>query len=267
MLKKLGSCVLLVCAALVGGAGSANAQPTAPAFRTAGDAARHTVNFTFGRFTPRGEDARAEGDVLNANRTFLTFDIEDFKGGTFGFEYLIPIGNFVEAGAGISFYRKTVPSVYSDFIDSDGTEIDQELRLRTIPLAFTVRALPFGQSSPVQPYVGGGLALTKWSYTEVGEFIGDDALCATVGAPPDCIVDAEFEGDGWKSGLLFLAGLRWAAETVSVGGEFRFQRDLGNPTLSDIASGDAEPDLSDDFFGPTIDLGGWTLQGTIGLRF
>src|SRR5688500_11941084 len=42
--------------------------------------AQQTVNFSLGYFTPRGEDARVDGDVLNANRNFLTFDIGDFNG-------------------------------------------------------------------------------------------------------------------------------------------------------------------------------------------
>ena len=86
-------------------------------------AAQQTLNFSLGYFTVRGEDARVEGDVLNENRNFLVFDVGDFNGATVGAEWLIPLGEYFEAGAGLSFSRSTVPSVYADFVDTDGSEI------------------------------------------------------------------------------------------------------------------------------------------------
>src|SRR5215207_8558451 len=107
--------------------------------------AQQTFNFSLGVFTPRGEDARVAGDVLNANRTFLFFDIKDFKSASVGGEWLVPLNEFFEAGAGIGFSRRTVPTVYTDFTDASGFEVEQELRLRLVPMSFTVRALPLGQ--------------------------------------------------------------------------------------------------------------------------
>ena len=49
---------------------------TAALFVPATASAQQTLNFSLGVFTPRGEDARTDGDVLNANRTFLFFDIK-----------------------------------------------------------------------------------------------------------------------------------------------------------------------------------------------
>src|SRR5688572_18613776 len=138
--------VLILVLGLVAGAVS-------PAF------AQQTINFQFGFFTIRGEDARVDDDVLVANRSLLVFDFKDFNGPVFGGEWLVPLGNFVEAGAGLSFYRRTVGTVYEDFTHFDDSEIEQELRLRVIPVAFTVRVLPLGQSSAVQPYFGGGLGV------------------------------------------------------------------------------------------------------------
>ena len=42
----------------------------------------------------------------------------------------------------------------------------------------TVRAFPIGRTTPVQPYVGGGINFYRWNYKESGEFIDfcdDDA--------------------------------------------------------------------------------------------
>ena len=43
------------------------------------------------------------------------------------------LGRFLEAGAGVSYSAQTVPSFYADFVDPDGTEVDQDLHLRTTP--------------------------------------------------------------------------------------------------------------------------------------
>ena len=231
MLKRLVTCLLLAGAGLI--------VPTNDA------AAQQTLNFSLGVFTPRGEDARTEGDVLNANRRFLTFDISDFNSATIGAEWLVPLGNFIEAGAGVGFSRRTVNSVYTSFVDVDLSEIEQELRLRLVPVAFTVRVLPLGQRNALQPYFGAGLAVVNWRYSEFGEFI-DFARNREV------FTDS-FVADGNATGPVILGGLRFGGETVSAGGEIRYSS--------------AEGDLNEDFAGPKIDLGGWTYNFTVGVRF
>jgi len=208
--------------------------------------AQQTLNFTLGSFVPRGQDARAPGDVLLENSSFLTFEVEDFSRVTGGAEWLVPLGSFVEAGAGVSFYRRTVPTVYRDFTDSTGREIEQNLRLRMIPLAFTLRVVPTGLSSPIQPYFGAGVALVNWRYSEFGDFID-------FGAPGRPVRPGTFVATGTSAGPVAFGGLRFGSEGVSVGGEIRYQR--------------AEGELDGRFAAPTLDLGGWTYQLTLGLRF
>jgi hypothetical protein len=231
MLKRFATCLLLAGAAVIAAPGDALAQ--------------QTFNFSLGLFTPRGEDARTAGDVLNVNRTFLAFDISDFNSAAIGAEWLVPLGNFVEAGAGIGFSRRTVASVYSDFTDVDGSEIEQDLRLRLVPVAFTVRVLPLGQANALQPYIGAGLGLINWRYSESGDFI-DFARNREV-------FRASYVAEGTETGPVVVAGLRFGGETVSAGGEIRYHS--------------AEGDLDDQFEGPKIDLGGWTYSVTVGVRF
>lgn len=230
MLTRYMSAVLLACVTL-----------TIPAPASA----QQTANFSLGVFTPRGEDARVLGDVLNANRTFLFFDIDDFNTAAVGGEWLIPLGEFFEAGAGISFTRRTVDSVYLDFVDIDGSEIRQEMKLRLVPIAFTFRALPLGQSNPFQPYFGGGLAVINWRYSESGDFIDF--------ANNQEIFRASYVGDGWNTGPVVFGGIRFGGQTLTAGGEIRYHA--------------AEGELNADFAGPKIDLGGWTYNFTIGVRF
>src|SRR5215510_832368 len=118
------------------------------------DLGKQTVNFTLGYFTPLGFDSRDNDDVLIANSTFLNtrgrsfFDIGEFNGASVGGEWLFPLARHIEGGIGVSYTSQTAHTVYADFVDSDGTEIDQDLRLRMTPIAFTVRLLPLGPRSP-----------------------------------------------------------------------------------------------------------------------
>ena len=147
----------------------------------------------------------------------------------------------------MSYSAQTVPSFYAmrNVVDPDGTEVDQDLHLRTTPIAFTVRVLPFGQSSAIQPYVGGGLAVINWKYRESGEFIDFNA-------GREIFVDT-FEATGNSTGAIVLGGVRFAGRRFTAGGEFRYQH----------ASGD----LPNGFSAPRIDLGGWTYNFTVGARF
>jgi hypothetical protein len=209
------------------------------------DLGRQTVNFTLGYFTPLGFDARDDDDVLLANSTFLLFDLDDFNGASVGGEWLFPLARHIEGGIGVSYISKTAPSIYADFVDPDGTEIDQDLHLRLTPIAFTVRLIPVSPRSPFQPYVGGGVGLISWRYTEIGEFVDFNAGRE--------IFNGRFEESGTNVGPLFLGGIRFAGDAFSTGFEIRYQH----------ASGD----LDSDFAAPKIDLGGWTYNFTAGVRF
>ena len=207
-------------------------------------AAQQTLNFSLGGFVPRGFDARVAGDTLVENRDFLVFEMGDFTGGSVSGEWLVSLGEYLEAGAGIGFYRRTVPTVYEDFVDDDGTEIDQDLRFRLVPVTFTVRVLPLGQSNGVQPYVGAGVGLFSWRYSEDGEFV--DFRDGT-------IFRERYVADGNETGPVAFGGIRFAADAFSVGGEIRYQA--------------AEADLPNEFVGSKLDLGGWTYAFTLGFRF
>lgn len=206
--------------------------------------AQQTFNVSLGFFTPKGEDARVTGDVLNANRNFLTFDVKDFNGATIGGEWLVPIGRYIEAGAGIGFTRRTVPTVYSRLVNANGSEIEQDLRLRTVPMALTFRVLPLGQDRGFQPYLGGGLGIISWRYSESGQFV--DTRDAS-------IFNNSYASSGTTTGPVALGGLRFAGDAVAAGMEIRYQA--------------AEADLASPFAGPKLDLGGWSYLFTIGGRF
>jgi len=235
-MHKLASYALVICASV-----AASAQP---AF------AQQTLNFSLGYFTVRGEDARVEGDVLTANQSLLAFDLSEFNGATVGGEWLVPLGEYFEGGAGLAFSRRTVHSVYQDFVDDDGSEIDQDLRLRIVPIAFTIRVLPLGQASRVQPYFGAGLGVFAWRYSESGEFVD-------FGTRQPTIFRDSFVASGSETGPIALGGIRFATNSVSAGFEVRYQS-------ADAELGSEFAVIADE---PRIDLGGWSYLFTAGWRF
>jgi hypothetical protein len=218
---------------------------------SAQDLGKQTVNFTLGYFTPLGFDSRDIDDVLIANSTFLQtrgrsfLDLDEFNGASVGGEWLFPLARHIEGGIGVSYTSQTSHTVYADFVDPDGTEIDQDLKLRLTPIAFTVRLIPVSPRSPFQPYVGGGIGLISWKYTEVGEFVDFNAGRE--------IFNGNFEDSGTNVGPVFLGGIRFAGDAFSTGFEIRYQH--------------AKGDLGSDFAAPKIDLGGWTYNFTAGVRF
>src|SRR5450830_908550 len=105
---------------------------------------KQTLNFTIGYFALKGLDSRVNGDVLLndlQNAQPLLFQVKDFNSATFGGEYLLSLGSHVEAGVGIGFMQRTVPSVYANLTHADATEIQQDLKLRQVPVSFTGRFL------------------------------------------------------------------------------------------------------------------------------
>jgi hypothetical protein len=208
--------------------------------------AQQAVNFSIGYFAIRGEDGRVEGDVLVENRDLFLFDFDDFNSASLGAEWLVPIGEFLEASGGVAWTSRTVPTIYDQFVRPDGSEIEQELKLRIVPITATLRVLPLGRRAPVQPYVGGGIGIFNWRYSETGDFIN-------FVAPGRPIFRDSFVADGTDIGPVAIFGARVPLGNLAIGFEIRYQK--------------AEGDLSEDFLAPRIDLGGWNYLGTVAVRF
>lgn len=225
----------------------APAPAEAQVVRVTGSDSRQAIGFNLGYFAVRGEDSRVDDDVLLADINDLLFEIGDFSGFTFGGEYLFGVSDYLEVGAGVGFYQKEVTSIYRDFEDIDGSEIAQDLKLRIVPITATVRFLPIGRQAAVQPYIGAGIGIFNWRYSEVGEFIDFS---------DNSVFRQRYEKDGNAVGPVVLAGLRApVSDFWTVGGEIRWQR----------AEGDGLFD--EGFLADKIDLGGWTTSFNLHFRF
>ena len=230
MVNRPGCVLVLACAAL-----AASARPTL---------AQQTLNLSVGYVMVPAAD-RGDTDILLIEHADLAFNVKDFNGPTLGGEWLVPIGSHFEAGAGLSFFRRTVPTTHVRTAP-DGSAIGRELHLRQLPIALTVRMLPLGQSYSVQPYFGGGVAVVNWRFSDSGDFVGPDRTIAR----------EQYEASANAVGPMMLLGLRIAGETIAYGFEGRFQSARGSfgPVFARLQN-------------PELDLGNWTMQFTTGLRF
>lgn len=212
---------------------------------------RHSVGFNLGYLWVQPEDGRHEDDVLVANLSStdpLFFEINDFNTVTFGGEWLYAISHYVEFGAGIGYSQRTVPSVYRDVVNSNGTEIAQDLKLRMTPIDLTARFLPVGRGAAAEPYVGGGVTFINWRYSESGEFV--DSSDGT-------IFRETYKASGTQPGWLILAGVRFPfAETLAAGVEFKYQNAVGDTNA-----------VESQLLGDKIDLTNRSLNFTFHFRF
>jgi opacity protein-like surface antigen len=253
MMKRLLMMMVVVLAAT---AASASAQVV----QVTRSDARHSVGFNLGYFMIKGEDARPDEcfvgtgdncDVLIANLRAtdpLLFEVDDFNGFTFGGEWLYGVSEYLETGVGVGYYKRTVPSVYRFLENANGSEIAQDLKLRIVPITATVRFLPLGRSSSVQPYIGGGVGFYNWRYSESGEFVDSS---------DDSVFGATYEADGTAVGPVILGGLRFpAGDALSVGFEYKWQK----------AEGDTNR-VESELLGDKIDLGGQSFSFTMHIRF
>jgi hypothetical protein len=217
--------------------------------RVSGSDTRQSFGVNLGGFFPRGEDSRVEADVLVENRSSLIFDIGDFKGFSVGAEYLFGVTDHIELGGDVSFYQRSVPSVYAIPVHEDGREIEQDLKLRIAPITASVRFLPTGRYATVQPYIGIGAGILNWRYSETGEFVDFS---------DDTIFRDRFAASGTEVAPVVLGGVRFLADVWTVGGEVRWQKasaDTGGASAGFVEGGDK------------IDLGGWTANFNIHFRF
>jgi len=210
-------------------------------------AAQQTINFSFGGFSPRGEDARGPDDVLVQDRAFLDFNVSDLTGPTFSGEWLVGLGDHFDAGLGVGYYqRSTLAADHFSEFDVTGDPILADLKLRVVPFNATFRWLPLGHHRAVEPYIGGGVGVFGWRYSETGDFVASDNVT---------IIHGNFTGSGSATGPVVVGGLRVPLGSWSIGGELKYQ----------AAEGDLPANQG--FAGSKIDLGGLTYAFTFGVRF
>ena len=210
-------------------------------------AQQSSLSLNLGYFALRGEDTRISDDVIIENLGLFAFGLDQFNNASVGAEWLVGFGEYVEVGFGVGFYQQTELSVYDDFVNVDGTEIEQDFKLHVAPVTGTARFFPFGQRSAIQPYAGAGVGFFHWRYSEVGEFVDFTTFD---------VFRARFVAEGNDVGAVYLGGVRvLAGSRFAVGVEVRYQYVQG---VVGIDQG---------FLEERIDLGGLTTSFTFNVGF
>lgn len=222
----------------------------------------HSLNIGAGLFMPRGFDSRTNGDVLVADLTqpevlpgtsgSLDFDIGDFRTASIFGEWNVAFGDRIEVGAGVAYMRRTVASRYLDLIHGERParpEIEQDLKLRIVPVTGVVRFLPFGRAGSFQPYVGAGIGILNFRYSETGEFVDTTDFA---------IFEDRYVAKGTAVGPLLLGGMRMpiGGDIYGLTVEGRYQWGTGDTGGSNAG-----------FLGDKIDLGGGSLNFGFLIRF
>jgi len=219
--------------------------------------AQQSVNFFVGGFVPVSADAR--GDITNARsndilihvRDYLTFDPNRLRGVTFGGEYLAPLGDFFEAGASVGYFEHTISAYDTKFVAPNGSNVFADLKLRIVPFNATFRFLPIGRHKyGVEPYIGGGIGVFGWRYSESGQFVD----------PADrSIFNGTFAASGTATGPVILGGLRFPMGMAVPGFEVKWQK-AKTDFLPTGAGADFPPNT-------LVDLGGMNYLFTFAIRF
>ena len=211
--------------------------------------AQQSLNIYVGGFVPRSLDARTNGDVIFNDRTCvdrfncLLFNLSSTP--TLGGEWEFPLISHLDGSLGIGISSKSFASVNANLVNSDGTEIQQTLKLRIVPITALVRFLPLPRDATVQPYIGAGVGILSWRYSETGEFVDSR----------NSIFQDNSVGSGWATGPVVIGGVTVPLGSWGIGFEARYQS----------AAGDLP--ANQDFAGPKIDLGGLTYSATVKIRF
>jgi hypothetical protein len=208
--------------------------------------AQQSLNFQLGAFMPRGEDGRVVNDVLVVNRQYLVFDFQDFNAVTVGAEWSMGLGEYFEAAVGAGYYQRSVPAIYDAWVNDDGSEIQQDLRLRIVPITAIARIFPLGTRRAFQPFVGAGLGVYSWQYSETGDFVD---------FTDNAVYRDRFVATGTSTGPVAVFGARGQlSRSFGLGLEMRMQ--WGQATLP-----------ASDFLSDKLDLGGLSVLSTFHYRF
>jgi Outer membrane protein beta-barrel domain len=171
----------------------------------------------------------------------------DWKGLTGGIAYFSKISRNVELGISVDGYSRQLDTSYRSYTRPDGSEIEQTLRLRMIPVGVSIRFVPTSRRASVAPYLEFGGDAIAYKYEEFGDFIDffDDSLP---------VLSDSFVSEGVGFGFHAAAGLKIPiSPDFSLVGEGRFQH--------------AKHQMGDDFRNNEIDLSGWSATVGFNIRF
>jgi hypothetical protein len=186
----------------------------------------------------------ASSDRFSDDAALFTVANSDWKGVTGGLELNVRLARNVEMGFSVDGYGRNVDTSYRDFVNADGSEIRQSLKLTIVPVSVELRLIPTSYRRHLAPFIAVGPDLDFWSYREQGNFIDFNQ-------PSHPIIPDSFRSSGVTPGFHVSGGLRIPLSyDVSLVAQGRYQW--------------AKTDMGGDFPQSRLDLGG--ASATIGIN-
>ena len=203
--------------------------------------AQQVIGVSVGTFAAASESSRSPSDVIKAR--FQAFDLGDLNNVVVGGDWMLAFGEYLEAGAGLEFYQKTVSGTLPLSPPPSDVELALDMTVRTISVPITARFFPLTRNARVQPYVGGGATIHFWRYTE------DSTLNLGTLSSQSSVID-----QGITLGPVVFGGARVpVGPAVSLGAEVRYR--IREARLTGPV-----------FTGTTLDLGGLSTVATVQFR-
>jgi len=194
---------------------------------------------------------RANSNLFDDSVELYTVSKRDFRGFTGGVELDAALTPNLELGFHVDGYSRSVDTSYRDFVHDDGREIQQTLKLRSIPVGVSLRLSPAGRGS-VSPYLAVGADLVVWRYEMFGDFVDFRAEDLPV------ISDA-FESDGVAPGFHVAGGVR-----VKLSHDFSL---VGEARYLAVPSDEMNKDFAQTRDRNKIDLSGVSALVGLSIRF
>jgi opacity protein-like surface antigen len=205
-------------------------------------AAAGGLDLRAGAFFPR-----AESNLFDDDTELYTIDKNDWVGFSGGAEYNLNLSDNVELGLSVDGYSRTKDTVYRDFTRPSGREIEQTLKLTTVPVGATLKYVFNARRGAFTPYVGVGADIVYYEYEEFGDFIDFNSNDLDV-------VGDDFFDSGAAPGFHAVAGLRFPlGDDFSLTAEGRYLW--------------AKKDMGEDFRQNEIDLSGPSATIGLNIRF
>jgi opacity protein-like surface antigen len=207
-------------------------------------AAAGGLDLRAGAFFPR-----ADSTLFDDNTELYTVDNDDWVGFTGGVEYNLNLSDNVELGFHVDGYSRTHDTVYRDFVRPSGREIEQTLKLTSVPVGATLKYVFNPRRGALTPYVGAGADVVFYEYEEFGDFIDFNS-------PDFDVFSDDFIDSSAAVGFHAVAGLRFPlGDDFSLTAEGRYLW--------------AKTEMSEDFrvLDNEIDLSGASATIGINLRF
>jgi len=163
----------------------------------AGPAFSDSMYFLLGYNFPHGGS-----DVYTQNERETSFHVSDLNGwsGSAGYDHFL--NEHFSIGGSISGYSQHTSIQDNSFVHLDNSPIFRTVHLEIVPTELNLHALPVGRNVPVIPYLGGGVGIYYWQYSESGDFVMNR------NSPNPYVVHGYAYSDGWDPGWHAEAGVQ-----------------------------------------------------------